>query len=163
MDRFDPVVNWHEKLLQNKGYCATLKRCKKLAEIYLHPAYVELCQQLAVQGERVALLVGLLSHIKEESYVSKDSFAKQMAACKKGGDVPKISPLRFQHLLTIKDDEKLFRSLIRIINQVDKFDLICFSKDLFYWGEITKRKWAYDYYSIYQESNEATPNQGENT
>ncbi len=145
---FNAVVNWHEKLIDNKGQCAILKRCNTLAEIQLQAAYVELCQKLGRQGERIALIAGVLSHIKKDKYQPKIKFAHQMAVAKKGAtDTPKITISRFKRLLNLKNKERLFRLLIRIIKQIDNFDMVNFSKDIFFWSDITKKRWAYDYYS----------------
>ena len=158
---FTPAIAWQNKLIKNRGQRANLKRCKKLTAIFLQPAYVELCQQLHQQGEKVALIAGVLSHTKDGIHNKDTTFAKQMASMKKGGhDAPRISPIRFRQLLAIKDYEKLFHLLIQIIPQIESFNLEKFATDLFFWGDRSKKDWAYAYYSTYSDDTNQTQ-QGE--
>ncbi|MFA6037411.1 MAG: type I-E CRISPR-associated protein Cse2/CasB [Legionellales bacterium] len=152
MSKFDvgPIIAWLKDLNENNGQRAILRRCKTLPEIYLQPAYVNLCQTLGEQGTRkqLVLIAGILAHIKNpENYDVAEHFCQKMALKKSSSDAPQISRLRFQRLLTVKSDDQRFRLLIRIVPQIEKFNLNSFIEDLFYWGDNKKKQWAFHYYS----------------
>ena len=88
-------------------------------------------------------MAGLCSHVKENR--SGTGIAKQMAI---GDDAP-VSELTFRRLLAINDHDELYRAMIRIVRLLDNAVNLCdLAGSVYWWNEITKKKWAYDYYGI---------------
>lgn len=163
------ILDWWEDLKQNKGDRAELRRCKNLGEIQMASAYQRCYWQLIKHfsqkqqmpsREQMAIIIGLAVHIEDNDtkYIDTDSkkereyyFAYQMAAPKgeEKGASPKLSELRFRHLLKIKDREKLYRFLIQVIRILDKkVNLLDLLTIVYFWGEKSKLGLAYKYYEI---------------
>ena len=130
------------------GERAELRRCKTVAEVVMTPAFQRQCSKMSDEiktdfdREHLAAVMGLLSHLDKDSLNNKQKLAEQMA-----GNPPVVSELRFRRLLQRGRDE-LYVAMIRIIrmlnNKVDPFDLI---NSVYYWGDSTKKRWAYAYFS----------------
>lgn len=145
------LLEWWRKLEDNRGDRAELRHCKNLIEVAFTPAYhrlrLELMQYGNVDNEGLALVAGLLSHVKPPNDGTA-KFAEQMAQSKNTSESAKVSGLRFRRLLKIKTKDKLFPALIRIISLLgNSANLISLAESVYYWNENTRKKWAFDYYS----------------
>lgn len=150
---FDTLHDWHEQLGDNKCKSAILRRCKSLSDIFFCPVYYDLCQYLELdehalveKADNIAVIAGVLAHIKPDAHLEKFYLARQMSVKEPGSDNEKISRNRFKRLLMVKDKNKLFRQLVRVTKQIPLIDLNALAKDLYYWNEETKHKWASQYY-----------------
>ena len=132
---------------QNRGERAELGRAKSVDDIILLPAFHRICLQFKpfFDGEnnwesRLAAIVGLLAHIKTPT---GEKFASQMAG---DGDRPVVSELRFRRLLQ-KDRNELFIAMIRVLRILNyKANLHDMANSVYYWGNGTKRDWAFTYF-----------------
>ena len=107
------------------------------------------------QIDRLALVAGVLSHVKEyrvgetEKNIQR-SFAAQMAGnSSRGGEGTKavVSGLRFRRLIQIDDDEKLFQEMIRVVRLLgEEVDIVSLAHGIYWWNERTKKEWAFAYY-----------------
>ena len=160
--QFENIVKWHQDLHESdrRGAKAMLKRCKTISEIYLNPAYVKLVQDVGCLNEQnpkdtLAVLAGVLSHVKPAHEMQEGQrlplFSVKIAISPKGGGF--ISPVRFRQLLACNRSDKLLRLLIRIVSQVNDFDIMEFTKSLYYWNLKSKKSWAFDYYSNLPDKN----------
>ncbi len=163
---FDPdddsgkiLLEWWKKLEENRGDRAELRRADDPMEVVFSPAYHRLYQRLHLSDkEALATIAGLCSHVEKNRNVRKYTqtnqdpymgIAEQMAESKSQGDDKKarVSGLRFRRLLAIKDRNELYHAMIRIIRllggTVNIYDL---ANSMYWWNEITKKKWAYEYY-----------------
>ncbi len=166
------LSTWHKALdstgsdkaegmhLANRGDRARLRRCRSIDDVLLTPSYYALREGLKSKGfdaqqhkdgdRRLATVVGLLSHIKENQ--TGADFAEQLATRRKDSQDAKLSGLRFRRLLTIDDRDKLFEKMIGVIRLLDgTLNVQDFAKDLYYWRPDSqcwvKKSWAQAYYS----------------
>lgn len=140
---------WQNDLKSNPGIQATLRRCQNPAEVFFHPSYHQLRQKLITNGfnitENLATVVGILSHVKEND--DSKLFAEQLA--KKHAEKTKLSGLRFRRLLAIKDKEKLFIDMIRVLRLIDNCaNIVSLAHDMYFWGDEIRKQWAYKYYEL---------------
>ena len=93
------------------------------------------------QKDKLAAIAGLLAHVKAE-----DTSHLPVKMSQLSGDRPLVSVLRFSNLLKIKTTDDLFVSLRRtlplISNEANVYHL---AKDVYFWGDKTKKDWAYTY------------------
>lgn len=147
---------WWEGLEQDRGERAVLKRASNPTEVVFSPAYHRLFGQIQQQGFRVrreslAAVAGLAAHVKED--IGQElTVAKQMAIPKSQGSGAKVSGLRFRRLLATAQSEELYPLLIRVIRLLDgRVNLLDLANSAYWWNEITRRQWAYDYYAAAPE------------
>ena len=132
------------------GDRAELKRAKTVTDVILLPAFQKACprfkpffkddQDWETSVDRLAAILSLLAHVKEES--QDFSVAYQMA----GKPKPKLSELRFRRLIQ-RDRDQLYLAMIRVIRKLDhKANLYDLANSVYYWGDKVKRDWAFDYF-----------------
>lgn len=99
----------------------------------------------------IPVIVGILAHVKLPEVLPDLEkcleFGESMAEMK--NDKPIILPLRVQQLLASDTELKLYRSLIRIVQQIKFFNIESFFKDLLYadMKAKPKKEWAFHYYN----------------
>lgn len=153
------LMTWREKLHKThhkgskkpnlRGSRAELRRSKTITEVILTPSYQRLCITLSnelesfndADKERLAFVVGVLSHVKTPT-------TKAIAKAMSTGNPPCVSELRFRRLLQHERDQRFYVAMIRMIKMlkytVNVQELI---ETLFYWDDGKKKKWAYAYFS----------------
>lgn len=142
-------VYWAD-MQQNRGERAELSRAKSVDDIILLPAFQRACQRFKpfFEGEdnwesRLAAILGLLAHVRKPS---GQEIALEMAGGPKPKDQPIVSELRFRRLLQ-KDRQELFVAMIRILRMLDnQANLHDLANSVYYWGNRTKRDWAFTYF-----------------
>jgi CRISPR system Cascade subunit CasB len=144
------LYDWWQGLDKNRGERARLRRCKNPLEVasvqvFFNPLF-KLEREGKVSSERLALVIGALSHVK--TYQGGKPFPELMAEPKtEGGSNYRVSELRFRRLLEIKDRDELYPAIIRMIKMVDsKANIYGLANDLYWWNERTKKEWAYRYF-----------------
>lgn len=131
---------------------AILRRASDLNAVACTPAYQRLYRRIVAasdgvhwnsfQQDRMAAVVGLLAHVKEDK--EKISLPEAMS-CEGGKDNP-VSPLRFRRLLDAPDTNALFISLRRTLPLIGgAVGVLSLTDDVFGWNERVQRRWAYDY------------------
>jgi len=157
----DFILEWWDNLKQNKGDRAELRRCKNLKEVQIASAYLRcywqliksFAQEIQIPSrEQMAIIIGLAAHIEDNDLVKKvdqgdnqknDFFGYQISR----GDKPKLSELRFRHLLKIKDRGNLYHFLIQVVRMLDKkVNLLDLLSIAYFWGDKAKTNLAYKYY-----------------
>ena len=143
------LVVWWRELDNNRGERAALRRTAALAEVAFSPAYHRLRLAVgrfgAVDYEGLALVVGLAARVKIDGEGS--TIAEQMATGKVDGSA-RVSGLRFRRLLKVKEHEALFISMTRIIALLGgNINLQSLAQSVYFWNDITRKKWAFEYYS----------------
>ena len=132
---------------------ATLRRADSLRAVACTPAYQRVYREMAAahagepwrdyERERIAAIVALAAHVTDSS---SQSLPKAMSHLVEGSDRNPVSELRFARLLNAPDIEAVFtgvrRSLPLIAHAVDVLSL---ADDVFGWGDVVKKRWAYDY------------------
>ncbi len=127
---------------------ATLRRAADLTAVACLPAYQRVYRSMDgewqdFQKERLAAVVALLAHVKRESSLS---FPEAMSQKPEGSDRNPVSALRFQRLLDAPDIESLFSGLRRALPLIDhRVNPESLIRDVFFWGDGTKKRWAYGY------------------
>lgn len=122
-DSQQAATDWHAWLHDEnqRGERARLRRCDRLDEIMLQPAYYRLCQQDALRKlppEALALVAGILAWVEN---TDERPTAQLLGSPKEpGGDTPLFSELRFQRLLASSTPEDLFQNLRRAVIQLGK-------------------------------------------
>ncbi len=142
-------IAWWQSLDDNRGDRAELRRCGTLAEVAFNPSYHRLrqtvCRYGAVRDDGLALIVGLAARVK--SNTAAHTIAEQMATGKTDGSA-RVSGLRFRRLLKAKGQEELFISLGRVIALLGGgVNLQSLAQSGYFWNDITRKQWAFDYYS----------------
>lgn len=144
------LCRWWRELGEARGDRAALCRCGTLSEVMFVPAYHRLWTTLAPLGwankEALAAVAGLAALVRED--VSSRSFAQQMAQPKPGGSNARISGLRFRRLLKHHSRDELYPALARVVRSLDgRVNLVDLAESVYWWGEGTRKRWAFDYYS----------------
>ena len=104
-------------------------------------------QEYTVSREALASVAGLASHVKGNIGTDK-RIAQLMARPRAGGGGAKVSGLRFRRLLAVTERDELYPLLIRVIRLLDgKVNLVSLANSAYWWNEITRKQWAYDYYA----------------
>ncbi len=130
---------------------ATLRRAADLNAVACTPAYQRLYRRMVAarggtdwpsfQQDRLAAVVGLLSHINTNTEASLPQ-----AMCSDSGQENPVSALRFQRLLESPDVDALFSGLRRSLPLIKGgVSVLSLADDVFGWGPRIQRCWAYDY------------------
>lgn len=150
------LLEWWDKLQDDRGARAELRRCKSPDDVIMTAAFQRLCQRMRPyfsdekgwQG-RLAAVVGLAAHVREP--VFGKSLAVQMAE----GSPPAVSELRFRRLLQ-RERPELYAALIRVLRMLGKkADLHDLADSVYYWGSGVKKRWAADYFPRVPEKKSA--------
>lgn len=144
------LYEWWSELENSKGDRAALRHCHNENEVAFTPSFhrlrKDLLDEFYVNLEALATVAGVLSHMKNNDTDLK--FAVQMATPASGSSNARVSGLRFRRLLTIEDRRELFTSMIRTVRLLDgTANLFDLADSIYWWNEITKKQWAYDYYT----------------
>lgn len=159
MSSVEALLRWWKTLvIENPSGAAradraVLRRASDLTAVACLPAYQRVYRAMAnaegagdwqdFQKDRIAAAVALLAHVKVDNGLSVPKAMSQRA---EGSDRNPVSALRFRRLLDASDTESLFTSLRRTLPLIDHCvgpgSLI---KDVFFWGDDVKKRWAYDY------------------
>lgn len=132
-----------------RGDRASLRRCHNRLEVSFVPAYhlirAELSQFGQVHTDRLALVVGILAHVRTHDPTS--TFPQQLAGPTAGATKPRVSNLRFRRLLMINDPDELFPAMVRIVHLIGgQANVTNLAQGLYWWNEQTKKDWAFAYY-----------------
>lgn len=144
------LLAWWQRLEEQRGDRAALRRAADLAEIAHCAAYQRLYRRFDPSGEwgegtrdRLAAAAGLVAHLREASTLSLPLAMSQRTT---ESDSNLVSELRFRRLLESPDIDSLFVGLRRILpligHTADPYQL---AGDVFYWGETVRKRWAYTY------------------
>ncbi|MGD9818925.1 MAG: type I-E CRISPR-associated protein Cse2/CasB [Desulfomonilaceae bacterium] len=146
----ETIEEWWKGLENRKGDRAILRRCGNTTEVMFVPEYHKLRLSLMKYGlvndRALACLTGVLAHVRNDT--SEKSVAKLMAQPKDAGGTRKVSELRFKRLIQCETPDDLFNPMIRIVRLLENtVNIAGLGKDLYEWGDRTKKRWAFDYYS----------------
>ncbi len=144
------VFKWWEKMNDDHGERAVLRRASKPAEVVFHRSFHELLNKFEKSGrENIACVAGLCSHIKENSGLS---FGQSMAEGLNPGEKSRISNLRFRRLLSINDKDELYHAMIRIIRSLgSRVNVRDMARIVYWWNERAKKDLAYEFYKYAKE------------
>lgn len=143
---------WWLGLDEDRASRAVLRRCATLDAVSLSDAYQHFyrymlaCNAWSVdakpwQNDKLAAIAGLLAHVKAE-----DAQPLPIKMSELSGDRPLVSELRFRDLLKIETIDDLFVSLRRTLPLIDnKVNVYQLANDVYFWGDKTKKEWAYSY------------------
>lgn len=154
------LLCWWGELDHIRGDRAVIRRCHNPLEVAFTPAFHRLRVRLDAIGgmntdqiDRLAIVAGVLSHVKENRPGGKNlqqSFAAQMAGhSPKGGVDAKaiVSGLRFRRLIRIEHDEQLYQEMIRLVRLLSgAVDIPSLAQGIYWWNDRTKKEWAFAYY-----------------
>ena len=144
------LLAWWNGLDDDRGGRAILRRASSPTLVALSAPYQRLFRRLQSVAdirpqdcERIAAIVGLLAHVKENE---SRPLAEAMSQRDEGGDRPTVSELRFLRLLDAADTEALFTGLRRVLPLMkQRVDVLALASDVLYWGDAVKKRWAYAY------------------
>ena len=150
------LKKWWEGLDDDRKTRAEFRRAKSVQEIIMMPsfygAYNDFKQYFKEEKgweDRLAMVLGLLSHIKSES--DKD-LAVQMATPPPNSQQPPVSELRFRRLIQCNRGE-LYVKMIHIIRLLGgKGNLYDTAQSCYFWGHKTKREWAFAYFPLVKDN-----------
>ncbi len=147
---------WWDRLQDIPGERAELRRSDNPQTIAFLPVYFQFLtdfkKDMEIDGNRnspnlsrLQMVLGLLSHVKKP--VSHNSLGALFSGPKSGSDTPRVSDLRFRRILRVDDVQDLYLDLIRLIRLIDgEANLNSLASTIYFWGENTKRRLAYQYY-----------------
>lgn len=148
-----------KELQQNTSLRAELKRCRSENEVMMTPAFYQLHSRFSplMEGEpwlsqRLAIIVGLMSHIRNEKGKAFTSPTSEKSAIDlfigpfTDGSPPKLSELRFRRVLQ-RDTAELYPALLRLLKMVSgEVNLYGLADSVFRWGPRVKQQWAEAYF-----------------
>lgn len=155
----EKLIRWWQKISSEtvsgsaRADRAILRRAADIDAVVLSSAYQRIHAEMANahdgrpwqvwENDRVAAIVGLAAHIRENTSVS---LPRAMSYRLEGSDRNPVSELRFRRLLEAPDIDALFAGLRRTLPLIGwAVDLRSLSRDVFGWGDTVKKRWAYDY------------------
>ncbi|MCY4643204.1 MAG: hypothetical protein OXB88_01160 [Bacteriovoracales bacterium] len=135
------LKNWWEDLENQKGFRSELRRARNANDVIFVPSFHRSCQSLDLdvlkEGERWAIILGLLSHVKKDD---KKCLLEQIAL--------KVKGPRFLRLLQRKrEDDGFYMDMMRIIRLLkNELNIIYLAESVYYWGADRKKEWAFAYF-----------------
>ncbi|MEA3277195.1 MAG: type I-E CRISPR-associated protein Cse2/CasB [Pseudomonadota bacterium] len=158
---FALLSSWWQRLENDKGERAVLRRAASLTEVMLSPAFHALLNDLRrasfgvpeYRYPKLAAIVGLAARIKT---MATDGLATRMGTPKPGGSAPTFSELRLRRILACDDIEELYTLLRRALALLDEHaNLADLAATVWYWSPLDdkrpydpRRRLAYDYYAV---------------
>lgn len=157
----DLLTAWWERLKDDKGERAALRRAATLTEVMLSPAYMRLLRKLRDSGypirnqdtplAKIAAIVGLAARIKSQT---PEGMAKRMGTPKPGGNAATFPELRLRRILACDDLEELYTLLRRALALLDdQANLADLAAIVWNWAPLDekrpydpRRQLAYAYY-----------------
>jgi CRISPR system Cascade subunit CasB len=147
------LLDWWEGLEDDRASRAILRRAASVTAVAMTPPYQRLYRRLCGAGwgsqtksyhnDRLAAVVGLLAHVKQNDDRAP---AKSMSQRDAGGDRPCVSELRFRRLLESPDLDALFIGLRRVLPLMNHgINVLALANDIVFWGDDVKKRWAYSY------------------
>jgi CRISPR system Cascade subunit CasB len=146
-----PLFQWWQGLEKDRASRAVLRRCATLDAVTLSDAYQRFYRYMLACGwpenaserqrDKLAAIAGLLANVKTD-----DTQRLPIKMSELAGDRPLVSELRFRDLLKIETTDDLFTSLRRILPLIGhQASIEQLARDVYWWGDETKKKWAYSY------------------
>lgn len=147
------LFDWWQGLEDDRSSRAILRRASTITAVSLSPPYQRLYRRLCDAGwpsqtksyhnDRLAAVVGLLSHVKQND---ERALAKSMSLRDATGDRPCVSELRFRRLLESPDLDALFSGMRRVLPLMNHgVNVQALANDVVHWGDAVKKNWAYQY------------------
>jgi CRISPR system Cascade subunit CasB len=145
---------WWLGLEEDRASRAVLRRCATLDAVTLSNAYQRFYRYMQAcnawpadtenwQKDKLAAIAGLLAHVKTET---KNTENLAITMYDKNNEKLLVSELRFRDLLKVETNDDLFVSLRRALPLIgDKANIYQLANDIYFWGDNTKKKWAYSY------------------
>ncbi len=151
---------WHKSLDNNRGDRARLRRSERAEDVLLTSAFYQFLQAMPDNWQEEkdmfasAVIVGLLSHVKENrliesrGYQPKDkskpkniaTFAELLARPAQGKKTPPVSELRFNDLMKSRTTDEFYRRMIRVIRLLDgRINIASMADDVFLWHQEFKQ------------------------
>lgn len=145
------LQDWWKGLGEDRASRAMLRRCAELDEVFLCPAYQRFYRYMLKRGwpdgaaewqnDKLAAIGALLAWVKIDT---ADSLPFRMS--ERDGDRALVSELRFRTLLKLDSTEDLFKAVRRTLPIIKhQTSIIQLANDVFWWGDYTKKHWAYSY------------------
>lgn len=145
------LLAWHAKLDNDRGTRAMLRRCASLDEAVLSPAYHRFYRYMLAcgwpedaadwQNDKLAAIGVLAAMVKED-----DGKDLPYRMSEQEGERPLLSELRFRALLKIDTTDDLLSGLRRALPLIAcRTSLLRLADDVYWWGDVRKKKWAYAY------------------
>ena len=140
---------WHT-LQQDTASRAALKRCHDVTETQFVPAIYELARAIRTQREdyrnleRIGAVAGLCAWVRDIDRSA--AFGQQMSRTI-AGDTRLVSEMRFRRLIQCQTVTELYVPLVRILRLMKgQINLADLAQSVLYWGDATRKNWAYQYY-----------------
>ena len=145
---------------QDRGALAKLRRCRRPVDALTISATFPLMQRLpGFNHDRVAALAVVLAHIREDDpgkkvarAIGRKSLTDEESAL--------LSEGRFRRLLQTQGNEELLTSMVRLVRHMKGIaNINDIAGSVLYWGDETRRRWAFDYYAAGSAAPDSNDNQ----
>ena len=157
---FEVLRTWWQRLQDERGERAVLRRAATVTEVMLSPAFHRLLRDLNAAGfgigesrfPKLAAIAGLAARLKDID--AEDSLATTMGK-PKTGEKSAVSELRMRRVLACNDVEELYTLLRRVLSPLnDRANLADLAAVIWRWWPMdekrpndSRRQMAYDYYT----------------
>lgn len=138
------------------GDRAVLKRCRDAGEISMEGAFWRVVraapEPARVRLAEVVLCFSAAQQLRHTAGFNPGGYFRRALAGRKH-DLTDAGALRFRQLLQVRDREELAHRLRRLLVFADApVDWGRLGRDVFYWGDRVRRRWAQDFYSNAKEA-----------
>jgi CRISPR system Cascade subunit CasB len=137
-----------------KAERAILRRCSSPEALFYQESFHGWLASLERQGIEIprskglhaATMIGILVHVEEHT---AEDLPVHLGTTKSDEEKPLLSPQRFQRILQIedKDLDSLYLHIRRALQMTNRrANTANLARDIFFWNQNTKRRWAEKYY-----------------
>lgn len=110
------IMEWFGMLIKTPGTRATLRRCGTPEEAALVSDTFRVKSILPyASDEAAATIAGILSHVSGDTQINPKSLGFLLAQKKPGSEKPIFSEYRFRQMLSSRDWNELYKSLMRAV------------------------------------------------
>lgn len=143
------LLDWWQKLEDNRGDRAALRRAASIEQVMFNPAFHRLWRGLKgtkwQRAESVALIAALAARVRDNR--PEKTFAAQLGSPPPGREKAALSGLRFRRLLQSRDVNELMQGCTRAIAMCgNNVNLLNLAESIYWWGDGVRKQWAFDYY-----------------
>lgn len=133
------------------GDRAVLRRCRDAGEVAMEGAFWRVVRA-APEDARARLAVVVACFPAADQLRRVDGFSAgayfRRALLGKKREITDSNALRFRQLVLVRDRDELVHRLRRVLVYADApVDWGVLGRDIFYWGDRVRRRWAQDFYS----------------
>jgi CRISPR system Cascade subunit CasB len=143
--------DWWRETKDDRAATAALRRCHSPLEALLVPATLRLLRRFPDSDprrhERLAAIAAVLAHVRDDEPEMRIARAVGRSGIS-AAESAKLSEGRFRRLMRVETAEELMRELTRLVRFMGgRANVTDLAASILYWGDVTKKRWIFDYYA----------------